>query len=94
MPLKNYLFLLRDELQRKLGLKTIDAHACKQISIDIFLTDKDYISKSTLMRLFGLLPMRDKCFPPQIIRILCRYIQLSDSAYVEIKEPDNLFQTI
>lgn len=64
------LHSLREALHKKFGSTNIDRQLCEQISITIFTRQKDYISTTTLMKLFGLLPMEQRVFPPKIIDML------------------------
>jgi hypothetical protein len=77
MTLQKQLIPIREALKLQRALKTIDASTCTQLSIDIFLKNGDYVSRSTLMQLFDLLPLREECFPPKIIEILCEYTKIS-----------------
>ncbi|KLT63768.1 hypothetical protein [Pedobacter sp. BMA] len=67
------LHSLREALHKKFGSITVDRQLCEQISVAIFTHQEDYISTTTLMRLFGLLPMDRNVFPPQIIEMIVRY---------------------
>lgn len=77
MTLQKQIIHLREALKLQSALKTIDAKTCNQLSIDIFLKSGNYVSRSTLMQLFNLLPIKEACFPPKIIEILSEYAKTS-----------------
>ncbi|WP_316799574.1 hypothetical protein [Pedobacter frigidisoli] len=87
------LHYLREALHKKFGSTSIDRQLCEQISVAIFTQQKDYISTTTLMKLFGLLPMEQRVFPPQIVDMIIRYLDgKTDEANDSIFRVDNSAQ--
>ncbi|MBB6240511.1 hypothetical protein HDC90_005189 [Pedobacter sp. AK013] len=68
---------LRVALQRKCKIKTIDPDACAAISIAVFMENGDYVSKTSLMRLFGLLPMNEIALSLIVLDMLFRFAGLN-----------------
>ncbi|SDD98747.1 hypothetical protein [Pedobacter soli] len=64
---------LKIALLQKTKPATIDRNFCNLLSIAIFKAQNDYLSTTTFMRLFGLLPMDMRSLNPRVIDMLYRY---------------------
>ncbi len=68
------LELLRKLIRLKIGTGLRDAKSCQQLSIAIFLRSGDYVSRTTIMRLFDLLPVRSNELSQNVMKILWNYV--------------------
>ena len=66
---------LKQLLLEKTGIETITEESCEKISIAIFRKNKNYVSKATLMRLFGLIPLGKDTISPVIVKMLEKFLQ-------------------
>jgi len=64
---------LRQALLQKNKPATIDRNFCNRLSIAIFTAQNDYLSTTTIMRLFGLLPMDERSLNAKVLDMLYRY---------------------
>ena len=64
---------LRAGLLNKIGNIGINRKACEQLSVAIFIRQNDYVSTTTLMRLFGLLPVDKISLSPKILDMLVKF---------------------
>ncbi|WP_316801387.1 hypothetical protein [Pedobacter frigidisoli] len=88
---------LRAGLLNKIGNIEVNRKACDQLSVAIFIRQNDYISTTTLMRLFGLLPADKTSISPKILNMLIKFadaeIQSNTHVYIQkevIAQPTEL----
>lgn len=69
---------LRIALLQKMKPVQINKAFCVQLSQAVFTGQSDYLSATTLMRLFGLLPMDQHSLNPKVIDMLNRYARTDE----------------
>ena len=69
----SYIHALRKAIFSKSRTDPSEHHFCRKISIDIFYSTDEYLSESTIKRLFGVLVVNES--PSQkVLGILVRYL--------------------
>lgn len=66
---------LKKALIEKFGAEVNDPLSSEKLSIEIFLTSGNYVSQSTIMRLFGIVK-KEGCINTRILDILREYANL------------------
>jgi|GEM_PF-2086274 len=79
--------ILKDALIKKFGSEVTDALSCENLSIAIFLNSGNYVSRSTLMRLFGIVE-KPSSLNPKVLDFLMKYAEIADLSYSEDKYAD------
>ncbi|MDQ1141814.1 hypothetical protein QE439_003195 [Pedobacter agri] len=75
MLTKTDLQTLKSALIEKLGKQINNRANCEELSIDIFLKTNCYVSKESIMRLFGCIDDGNQNHP-NIIVFLCNYANM------------------
>ncbi|KLT63843.1 hypothetical protein [Pedobacter sp. BMA] len=75
---------LRAGLLNKIKNVEINRKACEQLSVAIFIRQNDYVSTTTLMRLFSLLPFDKHTLSPKVLGMLLKFAGLAAQSNMHV----------